>query len=86
MSRSAVTVVTLLLAAGSTEAWSPQAWAQDADRVRAMNAVSDLARAHRDRADTLRRRETLQRDRDRADDRVRRKAEWDSRSMRRFDR
>lgn len=86
MSRSAVAVVTLLLAAGLTEAWSPQAWAQDADRVRAMNAVSDLARAHRDWADTLRRRETLQRDRDRADDRVRRNAERDSRSMRRFDR
>ncbi|WP_227437900.1 hypothetical protein [Methylobacterium sp. W2] len=81
MFRSPFAVVALLLAA-----WSPDARAEDANRVRAMNAVSDLARAHRERTDTLRRMETVQRDRARADDRARRNAERDSRSMRRFDR
>ena len=74
-------VLALLLAA-----WSFDARAQDANRVRAMNAVSDLARAHREQTETLRRMETVQRDRARADDRTRRNAERDSRSMRRFDR
>ncbi|MBO1022457.1 hypothetical protein IPV08_21060 [Methylobacterium sp. SD274] len=51
-----------------------------------MNAVSDLARAHREQTETLRRMETVQRDRARAEDRTRRNAERDSRSMRRLDR
>ncbi|CAA2100194.1 hypothetical protein MBUL_00548 [Methylobacterium bullatum] len=81
MPRFISAVVTLLLAG-----WSFDATAQDANRVRAMNAVSDLARAHRERTETLRHMETVQRDRARADDRIRRNAERDSRSMRRFDR
>ncbi|WP_244478958.1 hypothetical protein [Methylobacterium sp. Leaf106] len=81
MPRPTSAVLALLLAA-----WSFDARAQDANRVRAMNAVSDLSRAHREQTETLRRMETVQRDRARADDRTRRNAERDSRSMRRFDR
>jgi hypothetical protein len=81
MPRPTTAVVALLLAA-----WSFDARAQDANRVRAMNAVSDLARAHREQTETLRHMETVQRDRARAEDRTRRNAERDSRSMRRFDR
>lgn len=60
--------------------------AQGFDAVRTQNALNDMARAHRDQAESLRRIETIQRDQARADDRARRNAERDSRSMRRFDR
>lgn len=82
MSRFALALVAFLLTVDSRH----DARAQDADRVRAMNAVSDMARAQRDQADSLRRVETIQRDQARANDRARRNAERDSRSMRRFDR
>lgn len=81
MPRLTSAVITLLLAA-----WSFDARAQDANRVRAMNAVSDLARAHREQTETLLHMETVQRDRARAEDRTRRNAERDSRSMRRLER
>lgn len=60
--------------------------AQGFDAVRTQNALNDMARAHRDQAESLRRIETIQRDQARADDRARCNAERDSRSMRRFDR
>jgi hypothetical protein len=81
MSRFALALVAFLLTATPPH----DAQAQDADRVRAMNAVSDMARAQRDQADSLRRMESLQRDQARQADRARRNAERDSRSMRRFD-
>ncbi|WP_018046191.1 hypothetical protein [Methylobacterium sp. 88A] len=82
MSRFAVALVAFLL----TVASPPDARAQDADQVRAMNAVSDMARAQRDQADSLRRMESIQRDQARRADSARQNAERDSRSMRRFDR
>lgn len=64
----------------------PEASAQDHGAIRVQNSLNDLARAQQQQAETLRRMETAQRDRARAEDRDRRNAERDSRSMRRFDR
>lgn len=60
----------------------PEALAQDRSTI---NAFNDIARAQQRQAESLRRIETIQRDAARADDRARRNAERDSRSMRRFD-
>lgn len=67
-------------------AWPPEAGAQDYGAIRANNALSDLARVQERQAESLRRIELIQRVQARADDRARRNAERDSRSMRRFDR
>lgn len=56
------------------------------DEVRARNALSDLARSHRDQAESLRAIERTQREQVRRADQARINAQRDARSMRRFDR
>ncbi|MGW9821394.1 hypothetical protein ACUXK4_003977 [Methylorubrum extorquens] len=54
--------------------------------VRARNALSDMARAQRDQAESLRQIERVQRDQARRADQDRLNAQRDARSMRRFGR
>lgn len=79
-------MIRALIIAGIVLAFASPVEAQDLNAVRAQNALNDMARAQRDQAESLRRLEAIQRDQARADDRARRNAERDSRSMRRFDR
>ncbi|KQQ11540.1 hypothetical protein ASF56_24790 [Methylobacterium sp. Leaf122] len=75
-----------LLLAGIVLAFASPLEAQDFNAVRAQNALSDMVRAQRDQAESLRRMEVLQRDQARRADTARQNAERDSRSLRRFDR
>ena len=60
--------------------------AQSFDDQRAINAMRDQARAQERQADELRRLRQIEGDRARQEDRDRRNAERDARSLRRFDR
>lgn len=76
MTRAQAILATILAASAG------EAQAQDATT----NALRDAARAQEQQADSLRRLESLEKDRARWADRDRRNAERDARSMRRFDR
>lgn len=78
MRRVALALIAALVVAGSP----PEAIGQTAEA----NALRDVARAQERQARSLERLDALERDRARAEDRARRNAERDSRSMRRFDR
>ena len=78
MRRVALALIAALVVAGSP----PEAIGQTAEA----NALRDVARAQERQARPLERLDALERDRARAEDRARRNAERDSRSMRRFDR
>lgn len=76
----------LFLAAFLVTAWPHETRAQDAIAIRSVNALNDMARAQRSQAESLRRLESLERNRTRAADTARHTAERDARSLRRFDR
>lgn len=74
-----------LILAGLVFTTTVQAQSLDAE-TRTRNALSDIARAQRDQAESLRSIERHQREQARLDRQARQNAERDSRSMRRFDR